>query len=199
MVQGKQHIKTCGLPISRKIGADSIKIKMIKMVLDLKSHPKESTLKILTYAFICFWMYVGSKKLFTFSDYQDSMIKQPFDDQYAIFLSYVLPAIALLTGILFIFERTKSMAFWFSIILMIIFSSYILLALLDKWGSIPCDCVLEFDNSWIAHLWINGIITLNCLIGLLLDKSIRRTQETEVLPSSCKIKKTQHGTSEIEH
>ncbi|WP_286841900.1 MULTISPECIES: MauE/DoxX family redox-associated membrane protein [Sphingobacterium] len=147
----------------------------------IRKHPQEFVLQVLTFALLCLWIYVGSKKVFTYTEFRASMIRQPLADQYGIVLSYILPAVELATGILFIFEATKRVGFWFTTLLMLVFSGYVILALRDTWGSIPCDCILEFPISWKAHLWVNCLITIACIIGLLLDRKIRISHQRKLM------------------
>ncbi|WP_333574517.1 MauE/DoxX family redox-associated membrane protein [Sphingobacterium sp.] len=156
--------------------------KFTGVVSYIRKHPQEFVLQVLTFVFICLWIFVGSKKVFTYAEFRASMIRQPFADQYGIVLSYILPAVELATGILFIFEGTKRLGFWATLILMLVFSSYVILALRDTWGSIPCDCILEFPISWKAHLWVNGLITIACIVGLLLNWKIRKSFKTTRKP-----------------
>ncbi|WP_159727992.1 MauE/DoxX family redox-associated membrane protein [Sphingobacterium sp. 18053] len=146
-----------------------------------RKHPQEFVLHVLTFALLCLWIYVGSKKVFTYAEFRASMIRQPFADQYGIILSYILPAVELATGILFIFEGTKRLGFWLTLILMLVFSGYVILALRDTWGSIPCDCILEFPISWKAHLCVNGLITIACAVGLLIDRKIRISHRKKLM------------------
>jgi hypothetical protein len=147
----------------------------------IKKHPQEFVLQVLTFALLSMWIYVGSKKVFTYVEFRASMIRQPFEDQHGIMLSYILPAVELATGILFIFEATKRFGFWLTLLLMLVFSGYVILALRDTWGSIPCDCILEFPISWKAHLWVNGLITIGCIVGLLLDRKIRISHQKKLM------------------
>lgn len=157
--------------------------KFTGMVSYIRKHPQEFVLQVLTFALLCLWIYVGSKKVFTYAEFRASMIRQPFADQYGIILSYILPAVELTAGILFIFEGTKRLGFWLTLILMLVFSGYVILALRDTWGSIPCDCILEFPISWKAHLWVNGLITLACIVSLLLDRKIKISHQRKLVTS----------------
>ncbi len=148
----------------------------------IRKHPQELVFQILTFALLCLWIYVGSKKVFDYAEFRASMIKQPFEYQYGIMLSYILPAVELATGILFVFEGTKRFGFWLTLLLMLVFSSYVILALRDTWGSIPCDCILEFPISWKAHLWVNGLIKIACIAGLLIDWNTRKPSITKRKP-----------------
>ncbi|WP_313157313.1 MauE/DoxX family redox-associated membrane protein [Sphingobacterium multivorum] len=155
--------------------------KFTGVVSYIRKHPQEFVLQVLTFALLCLWIYVGSKKVFTYAEFRASMIRQPFADQYGIMLSYILPAVELATGILFIFEGTKRVGFWSTLLLMFVFSGYVILALRDTWGSIPCDCILEFPISWKTHLWVNGLIIIACVVGLLLDRKIRISPQRKLM------------------
>ncbi len=155
--------------------------KFIYLASYIKKHPQEFVLQLLTFALLCLWIYVGSKKVFTYTEFRASMIRQPFEDQYGVMLSYLLPAVELALGVLFIFEGTKRFGFWLTLLLMLVFSGYVILALRDTWGGIPCDCILEFPISWKAHLWVNGLITIGCIVGLLLDRKIRISHQRKLM------------------
>lgn len=148
----------------------------------IRKHPQEFVLQILTFALLCLWIYVGSKKVFDYAEFRASMIKQPFEDQYGIILSYTLPVLESAAGILFVFEGTKRFGFWLTLLLMLFFSGYVILALRNTWGIIPCDCILEFPISWKEHLWVNGLITIACIAGLLLDCNIRKPRGSKRKP-----------------
>jgi hypothetical protein len=141
----------------------------------VKKNPKAFTLQVLTYLFICLWMYVISKKVFLFADFQRAMIDQPFKDNYGIILSYLVPVLQIGTGIFFLFTKTRSYGFWSTIALMCVFSMYIILVLLKTWGFVPCACTLEFKLGWIGHLWLNGILITVCTAALLLEQNIKRS------------------------
>ncbi|MDR0265385.1 MAG: hypothetical protein LBJ04_19370 [Sphingobacterium sp.] len=164
--------------VKRDGGYSWLRRKFTGAISYTRKHPQEFVLQVLTFALLCLWIYVGSKKVFTYAEFRASMIRQPFEDQYGFVLSDILPAVELATGILFIFERTKRLGFWLTLLLMLVFSAYVILALQDTWGSIPCDCILEFPISWKAHLWINGLVSIACIAGLLLDWNIRKPSRT---------------------
>lgn len=156
-----------------------LKTKCAELITLAKKHPREFAVQIITYMLLCLWIIVASRKLFDYSAFRQAMLDQPFDDKYGIVLSYFLPVIQLGTGTLFIFEKTKRYGFLLTILLMIVFSWYITLVLKRTWGFIPCYCTLEFPTDWKGHLWINGIIAVFAITGLLLD-SIRKRAKTYV-------------------
>lgn len=150
-----------------------IKNKWNDLINFIKLQPKEFVLELLTFFFICLWIYVGSIKILNYKDFKQAMIDQPFEDKEGIILSYLLPILQLGTAMLFIFDKTRKYGFWLTIILMTVFSIYITLVLKRTWEFIPCGCTLEFSVGWKGHLWINGIIILICSIALFLEKTIR--------------------------
>lgn len=150
-----------------------LKRKCAKLISFAKKHPRDFVVQMITYMLLCLWVVVASRKLFGYSTFRQAMLDQPFEDKYGIILSYLLPLIQLCTALLFIFEKTRRYGFLLTILLMIAFSWYITLVLKRTWGFIPCYCTLEFPTDWKGHLWINGIIAVFAIVGLLLD-SIRK-------------------------
>lgn len=178
----KHHEVATPVIIQGGVARNWLRRKFTGIISYIRKHPQEFVLQVLTFSLLCLWIYVGSKNVFTYGEFRASMIRQPFEDQYGIMLSYILPAVELGTGILFIFEGTKRLGFWLTLILMLVFSGYVILALRDIWGSIPCDCILEFPISWKAHLWINGLITIACILSFLLDWNIKKSSRTTLKP-----------------
>lgn len=156
-----------------------LKIKCAELISFAKKHPREFVVQIITYMLLCLWMVVASRKLFNYSAFRQAMLDQPFEDKYGIVLSYLLPVIQLGTGMLFIFQKTRRYGFLLTILLMIAFSWYITLVLKRTWGFIPCYCTLEFPTDWKGHLWINGIIAVFAIVGLLLDSKRKRANTCE--------------------
>lgn len=153
-----------------------LKAKCTELISFAKKHPREFVVQMITYMLLCLWVVVASRKLFDYSAFRQAMLDQPFEDKYGIILSYLLPLIQLGTALLFIFEKTRRYGFFLTILLMIAFSWYITLVLKRTWGFIPCYCTLEFPLDWKGHLWINGIIALIAITGLLLDSIRKRTK-----------------------
>ncbi len=151
-----------------------LKTKCAELISFAKKHPREFAVQMITYMLLCLWVVVASRKLFDYSAFRQAMLDQPFEDKYGIVLSYLLPLIQLSAAVLFIFEKTRRYGFLLTILLMIAFSWYITLVLKRKWGFIPCYCTLEFPTDWKGHLWINGIIAVFAIVGLLLDRIRKR-------------------------
>lgn len=152
------------------------KAKCAQLISFAKRQPREFAIQVITYILLCLWITVASRKVFDYSAFRQAMLDQPFDDSYGGLLSYLLPLIQLGTAVLFIFENTKRYGFLLTILLMIAFSWYIILVLQRTWGIIPCYCTLEFPTDWKGHLWINGIIAVFAIAGLLLDSIKKRTK-----------------------
>ena len=98
------------------------------------------------------------------------MIQQPFSDQLGKYLAYILPALELAVGLLFILPKMRLLAFSLSSLLMVAFVAYVSLAVLKVWGKIPCGCGLVFHQlGWVSHLWLNIGFLLISLLGLALE------------------------------
>ncbi|WP_293884448.1 MauE/DoxX family redox-associated membrane protein [Sphingobacterium sp. UBA1498] len=149
-----------------------LKAKFFELIYFGKNHPRAFVVQSITYLLLILWIVVGSRKVFDYTAFRQAMLDQPFEDNYGVVLSYLLPLMQLGTGMLLIFEKTRRYGFLLTILLMMAFSWYIALVLKRRWGFIPCDCTLEFPVDWKGHLWINGIIAVSALTGLLLE-SIR--------------------------
>lgn len=120
--------------------------------------------------FILFTYAAGSKladyKLFIFQ-----MNAQPFDDKYTPLLVAGLLAVEFAIAACLIFGRTQRVGLWASLILMLIFTVYIILIKLQYFDSIPCSCGGVIEHlSWTQHLFFNLFFIGISITGLVLNK-----------------------------
>lgn len=130
---------------------------------------------ICTLILLAMWIPVSLDKILHFELFKSAMIQQPFNDRLGVMLAYMLPFLEVITALFFLFKKYRIVGFYLSSLLMIIFTTYVAVALLGKPENLPCGCGLVFQHlSWEVHLILNGIFLLISLIGLQLEKLISR-------------------------
>ncbi len=141
---------------------------------------KKIIYQIILITLMALWIPISLDKFINYDLFKSAMIQQPFSDQLGKYLAYILPALELAVGLLFIVPKTRLWAFSLSSLLMVAFVAYVSLAVLKVWGKIPCGCGLVFHQlGWVAHLWLNIGFLLISLLGLGLELYFLKNQASE--------------------
>lgn len=126
---------------------------------------------ILTVAFILFWLYAVGTQLSDFNKFKGEMINQVFSRSVSGILAYVLPVVEITIATLLVFASTRLMGLVLSFLMMLVFSTYVGLALLNLFKEIPCNCagLLGSNSTWETNLILNLIVTAVAAIGIILQ------------------------------
>lgn len=119
-------------------------------------------LESISLLFILLFVYASVSKLMEFSDFQTQLGQSPLLAAFAIHISYSVIAVELITSLLLAFKKTRKWGLYLSFLLMVMFTSYIII-ILNFTTFTPCSCggVLE-ALGWTEHLIFNlACITLS--------------------------------------
>jgi hypothetical protein len=117
---------------------------------------------------IILWLYTAGSKLIDIPMYKRGLYGQPFSKAFKDFLFYALPLLELFLTALLCFKNTRFSGYLGSLLLLSLFTGYIILVLLGYYPKIPCSCggILAV-MSWKIHLWFN-ISCIGVCTGLIL-------------------------------
>jgi len=132
-----------------------------------KDHQKEYCIQFIINALIILWIYTAGSKLMDLEDFKRQLALQPFGSVINSMLVYALPAIEIFTAVLLTVKKTKTTGLVLSVVLLTVFTLYVLLVVVGYFTKMPCSCggVLEF-LSWKAHLIFNVFFLAINLIAL---------------------------------
>ncbi|WP_291076712.1 DoxX family protein [Empedobacter sp. UBA6322] len=121
---------------------------------------------LICYLFIVLFVYAAVSKLIDFETFQTQLGQSPLLASYAIPISYIVITIELVTAVLLMFDRFRIIALQISLLLMVMFTTYIVI-ILNFTAFTPCSCggVLE-KLGWTEHLIFNGVFVGLALIGI---------------------------------
>ncbi|WP_343564069.1 MauE/DoxX family redox-associated membrane protein [Sphingobacterium sp.] len=133
------------------------------------------TYKLLRGAMLLFWLYAGLDKIWQLAAFRIALQQQPVIGFLAPILFWLLPVIEIGTGVLLALPvgRLQRWGWRSCTLLILVFTIYIGLGVLDVYAQKPCMCTSFLSQiSWGTHLLINvGLLALS-LIGLLLHRSL---------------------------
>lgn len=122
--------------------------------------------------FTALFTYAAVSKLLILQDFKIQLEHFPFLGQYAGILVWLIPGSLILITALFIFPGLKILALYTSLLIMLLFSSYIL-GVLNFAESIPCSCAGIASLSWKQHLILNLGLLLLAGVGIRLEHTFK--------------------------
>lgn len=128
---------------------------------------------IVVFSYILLFVYAALTKLLDYQKFVVQLGQSPILTNYAQVLAVVVPFIELGISLMLIFPKTRLKGLYAAFGLMVMFTTYIVLA--SRFSDyVPCSCggVLE-GMTWTQHLIFNTVFVLLALIGILLQPNIR--------------------------
>jgi putative oxidoreductase len=119
-------------------------------------------------ALIILWVYAATSKMLDFDQSRSEMLGQVFPAALSEFLAWAVPLTELGAAGLLIFSKTRRIGLYLSLLLLFVFSIYIITILLNVFGRIPCSCGGILENmTWTEHLLFNVFFIVLTLIALI--------------------------------
>lgn len=116
---------------------------------------------------VLLYVYAAASKLADPGAFGRELHRQPFPPEAADALLYLLPLSELAAAGMLLFGRTLSTGLKLSLVLLVFFTGYILLAVLGYWQHIPCACGGIISRlTWGQHLVFNCLFIALNLIAL---------------------------------
>ena len=136
---------------------------------------------IVVFSYILLFVYAALTKLLDYQKFVVQLGQSPILTNYAQVLAVVVPFIELGISLMLIFPKTRLKGLYAAFGLMVIFTTYIVLA--SRFSDyVPCSCggVLE-GMTWTQHLIFNTVFVLLALIGILLQPNIHSVDSSTSL------------------
>lgn len=135
-------------------------------------------MKLKSYSLFCFLLillftYTAVSKWLNMEAHLYAIRNQPFSRPVNDFLAHALPVTEIITVILLVIHTTRLWGLYLSLLLMFLFTGYVLAILLGLFGRIPCSCggVIEL-LGWKEHLVFNIFFLAISIAAIRLHKHI---------------------------
>lgn len=138
---------------------------MSNITVDKKN--REVGLQIMAAVLVLLFVYTAVSKLLDLSTFRQQMMNQSLPDSLKESLVWMLPVIELITAVLLIWKKLRTMGFVLSFGLMLVFTGYVALVLFGFYDRVPCSCggVLQ-GLGWEEHLVFNVVFLVLAGVGL---------------------------------
>jgi hypothetical protein len=128
---------------------------------------KKHFICIAIYLFIFLFIYAAASKLIDYQKFEVQLGQSPILTHFAHWVSWIIPAIEIITSVLLAFEAYRILGLYISFSLMTLFTAYII-AITRFSEYVPCSCggVLQHMN-WNQHLVFNLLFFFLSLTSIL--------------------------------
>ena len=135
-------------------------------------------MKLKSYSLFCFLLillftYTAVSKWLNMEAHLYAIRNQPFSRPVNDFLAHALPVTEIITVILLVIHTSRLWGLYLSLLLMFLFTGYVLAILLGLFGRIPCSCggVIKL-LGWKEHLVFNIFFLAISIAAIRLHKHI---------------------------
>lgn len=135
---------------------------------------------------ILLFLYASLSKFLDFKTFTGEMNNQPLPNSWTPFLVWFIPCTEIAISLALLFEYTRLLGLYASLILMSLFTVYTVIILLHFFSYVPCSCGGVIKRlTWRQHLVFNLFFVALSVLGIILQrrkhfKSILITQNSFV-------------------
>ena len=132
---------------------------------------RQVVLECIAALLILLFLYASVSKFLDFKRFIDEMNNQPLPNSWTPFLVWGIPFLEIAISAALLFEYTRLLAFYASLILMTLFTIYAIMILAHFFPYVPCSCGGVIRKlTWPQHLALNLIYVALSVLGLVLQR-----------------------------
>ena len=126
---------------------------------------------------ILLFVYASLSKFLDWKTFYGEMHNQPLPKSWTPFLVWIVPCSEVAISVSLVFERTRLLGFYASLLLMGLFTIYTGVILLHFFPYIPCSCGGVIKRlTWRQHLVLNLFFVSLSVVGIVIQRRKRFTQ-----------------------
>ncbi len=132
---------------------------------------KQVTLECISALLILLFLYASLSKFMDFKTFTGEMNNQPLPNSWTPFLVWFIPCTEILLSIALIFERTRLLGLYGSLVLMGLFTVYTSIILMHFFAYVPCSCGGIIKRlTWRQHLVFNLFFVALAISGVIIQR-----------------------------
>jgi putative oxidoreductase len=130
---------------------------------------RKVVIEIIAALLVLLFLYASISKLLGFELFVDEMNNQPFPNWMTPYLVVIIPGAEILIAVALLFDRTRMIGFYASLVILFLFTLYAALVLFKVFDYIPCSCggMLKKLNWW-QHLLFTTAFLILSIAGITL-------------------------------
>jgi hypothetical protein len=134
---------------------------------------KQVTLECVCALLILLFLYASVSKFLDFKTFIGQMNNQPLPNSWTPFLVWAIPLLEIAISITLLFEYTRLLGLYASLVLLIIFTVYTGIIMLHFFAYVPCSCGGVIRKlTWGQHLILDLFYLFISVLGIILKRRI---------------------------
>jgi putative oxidoreductase len=120
---------------------------------------------------ILLFLYASLSKFLDFKTFTGEMNNQPLPNSWTPFLVWLIPCTEIAISVALVFEYTRLLGLYASLVLMGLFTIYTIIILLHFFSYVPCSCGGVIRRlTWGQHLVFNLFFVALSVHGITLQR-----------------------------
>jgi putative oxidoreductase len=133
---------------------------------------RQVVLECIAALLLLLFLYASVSKFLDFKRFIDEMNNQPLPNSWTPFLVWGIPFLEIAISAALLFEYTRLLALYASLVLMTLFTIYAIMILVHFFPYVPCSCGGVIRKlTWPQHLALNLFYVALSVLGLVLQRS----------------------------
>ena len=138
---------------------------------------RQVLLECISALLILLFVYASLSKFLDFHTFYREMDNQPLPNSWTPFLVWAIPCTEIAISVSLIFERTRLLGFYGSLVVMGLFTIYTGIILAHFFPYIPCSCGGVIKRlTWTQHLALNLFFVAISTVGVVIQTRKRFKQ-----------------------
>lgn len=139
------------------------------MAIRINDKTRQLTIEICGALLILLFLYTAVSKWLDFTKFTNSINNQPFDNSLTPLFIWGIPLSEVLVSLLLVIPSTRRWGFYLSLLMMLVFTGYIGLVLLNYFQRRPCGCggaieALDWEQHFIFNLFFTAVAALGAVL-----------------------------------
>ena len=132
---------------------------------------RQVVLECIAALLILLFLYASVSKFLDFKRFIDEMNNQPLPNSWTPFLVWGIPCLEIAISAALLFEYTRLLALYASLVLMTSFTIYSIMIIAHFFPYVPCSCGGVIRKlTWPQHLALNLSYVALSVLGLVLQR-----------------------------
>jgi len=133
---------------------------------------RQVVLECIAALLILLFLYASVSKFLDFKRFIDEINNQPLPNSWTPFLVWCIPLLEIAISVAVVFEYTRLLAFYASLVMMMLFTIYAILILTHFFPYVPCSCGGVIRKlTWPQHLILNLFYLTLSILGIILQRT----------------------------
>jgi len=133
---------------------------------------RQVVLECIAALLILLFLYASVSKFLDFKRFIDEINNQPLPNSWTPFLVWCIPLLEIAISVAVVFEYTRLVAFYASLVMMMLFTIYAILILTHFFPYVPCSCGGVIRKlTWPQHLILNLFYLTLSILGIILQRT----------------------------